>query len=326
MGRGVLRGVLRGLTASLLLMLGVGAACADAYPSRLIRFVVPWPAGGATDVIARQLGQALSAQVGQPVVVENKPGAGGNVGTQAFVRERPDGYAIIMATSSTNAANPHLYSRLGFDPVADFTPVAFVAEVPNVLVVPASSPFRSVQELVAHARANPGQLTYGSGGTGASQHLAGEQFKSVLGIDVVHVPYKGSAPAAADLMGGHVSLMLDTGSLPNIRSGKLRALAVAAKARVPALADVPTFDELGIPGLYASAWYGIMLPAGAPAEVVARLNREFNAALQNPEVRQRLIEFGAEVGGGTPDAFAAFSRAEIDRYRDIVKLSGAKLD
>lgn len=232
----------------------------------------------------------------------------------------------MMATSSTNAANPHLYSKLSFDPVKDLTPVIFVASVPNVLVVPPSSPFKTVQDLIAFAKANPGKLTYGSAGVGASQHLAGEQSKSVLGLDIVHVPYKSSAPAAADLMGGHVDLMLDTGSLPNIKSGKLRALAVAAEMRIPALPDVPTFDELGIPGLYASAWYGIGAPPSVPKEVVDRLNQEFNEALQNPEIKQRLIEFGAEIGGGTPDKFAAFSRAEIDRHRDIVKLSGTKLD
>jgi tripartite-type tricarboxylate transporter receptor subunit TctC len=301
-----------------------GATLAQTYPSQAIRLVVPWPPGGATDVIGRLMAQAMSPRLGQPVIVENKPGAGGNIGTEQFVHSRPDGYTLVMATSSTNAANPHLYVRLGFDPIKDFAPVVFVAEVPNILVVPASAPWKTAQELIEYARANPGKLTYGSAGIGASQHLAGALFKNVAKLDILHVPYKGSGPAASDLMAGHISMMLDTGSLPHIQGGRLRALAVASKTRVAALPDVPTFDEIGLKGMYASAWYGIMAPAGTPRAMIDRLNREANAALQSPELRKQLVDFGAAIGGGTPDEFAAFAASEVKRYEGIVAISGAQ--
>jgi tripartite-type tricarboxylate transporter receptor subunit TctC len=302
----------------------IGAAHAQVYPSQTIRLVVPWPPGGATDVIGRLMAQALTQRLGQAVIVENKAGAGGNIGTEQFVKAKPDGYTLVMATSSTNAANPHLYARLGFDPVKDFAPVVFVAEVPNILVVPAAAPWKTAQELIADAKANPGKLTYGSAGIGASQHLAGALFKNVAKIDVLHIPYKGSGPAAADLIAGHLSMMLDTGSLPHINGGRLRALAVAAKTRIAALPNVPTFDEVGLKGMYASAWYGIMAPAGTPRAVVDRLNREANEALKSPELHKQLVEFGAQVGGGTAEEFAAFAAAEIRRYEEIVAISGAK--
>jgi tripartite-type tricarboxylate transporter receptor subunit TctC len=312
--------------ACLVLATGISLAQAQTYPSQSIRLIVPWPPGGATDVIARLMAQALSPRLGQTVVVENKPGAGGNIGTEQFVRSKPDGYTIIMATSSTNAANPHLYARLGFDPVKDFAPVVFVASVPNILVVPAASPARTALELIAEAKANPGKLTYGSAGIGASQHLAGALFKNITKIDVLHVPYKGSGPAAADLMAGHISMMLDTGSLPHIAGGRLRALAVASKTRLPALPDVPTFEELGVRGMIASAWYGLMAPAGTPSAIIDRLNRDSNAVLQSADFRQRLTDFGAEIGGGTAEEFAAFAIAEIKHYEEIVALSGAKME
>ena len=304
----------------------MGAAHAQSYPSQPNRPGGPWPPGGATDVIGRLVAQALTQRLGQTVLVENKPGAGGNIGTEQFVRAKPDGYTPIMATSSTNAANPHLYARLGFDPVKDFTPVAFVASVPNILVVPAASSARSALELIEQARANPGKLTYGSAGIGASQHLAGALLKNVAKIDVLHVPYKGSGPAATDLMAGHLSMMLDTGSLPSISGGKLRALAVASKMRLAVLPNVPTFEELGVRGMLASAWYGIMAPAGTPRTIVERLNKETNAALQSPELRKQLIDFGAEIGSRSAEDFAAFALAEIKHYESIVAISGAKME
>ncbi len=297
-----------------------------AYPTGPIRLVVPWAPGGATDIISRMLAQPLSQALGQQWVVENRAGAGGNIGTEQFVRSKPDGHTLIMATSSTNAANPHLYAKLNFDPVKDFAPVAFIAEVPNILVVPASSPYRTLADLLKDARARPGVLTYGSAGVGASQHLAGALFKNVARLDILHVPYKGSGPAAADLMGGQISMMLDTGSLPHIRGGKLRALAVAAKKRLAILPDVPTFDEAGLPGILASAWYGLMAPAGTPKAIVDTLNAAVNKVLAQPDVRARLVEFGAEVGSGTADTFAAFAHSEIDRYAQIVRMSGARLE
>lgn len=299
-----------------------GPALAQSYPDKPIRFVVPWPAGGATDQVARILAQPLSQALGVPVVVENKGGAGGNIGTQAFVRDKADGYSMILATSSTNAAGPHLFAKQGFDPAKDFTPVVLLCSIPNVMVVPAKSPWRSLKDILGAAKQTPGKFTYGSAGIGSSQHLAGAQFKNSAAIDITHVPYKGSGPAASDLMAGHIDMMIDTGSLGSIKGGTLRALAVASKARIPALPEVPTFEEAGTP-MIASAWYGLMLPAGAPPEVVARLNKEFNTLLQNPDIRARLQAIGAEIGGGSAESFARFSLSEIKRYEQIVRQSGA---
>lgn len=290
--------------------------------NRPVKIVVPWPTGGATDQVARMLAQPLSQLLGLPVVVENKAGAGGVLGTQLFVKEKADGHTLLLATSSTNAAAPYLYAKLGFDPVNDFTPVVSLCEIPNVMVVPAKSPWTSLKDLVAVAKKEPGRYTYGSAGIGGSQHLAGAQFKTASGVDVRHVPYKGSGPAAQDLIAGHIDMMIDTGSLGSIRGGLLRPLAVASEKRLAALPDVPTFKEAGTPML-ASAWYGLMLPANAPADVVTRLNMEVNKILRTPEISTKLTAMGAIVMGGTAQEFGRFTASEIKRYEAIVRDSGA---
>lgn len=293
-----------------------------AYPDKSIKFLVPWPPGGATDQVARILVMPLTKELGVSVFVENKGGAGGNIGTQAFVQERPDGYAILMATSSTNAAGPHLFASQGFDAAKDFTPVILVCTIPNIMVVPASSLWNSMKDLMADAKLNPGKFTYGSAGIGASQHLAGAQFKTVTSLDIRHIPYKGSGPAAVDLMAGHIDMMLDTGSLNNIKAGKLKALAVASDKRIPELPNVPTMKEVGVP-MVANAWYGVMLPAGAPKDITEKLNAAFNKVLKDPEIRRHLQAIGAQVDGGSVAEFTKFSQSEIVRYEGIVKMSGA---
>lgn len=301
-------------------------ADADNFPNKPIKITVPWAPGGATDVIARLIGQRMSEELGQPVVVDNKPGAGGNIGTGSFTREKADGYSLLMATSSTNAINPNLYKTLPFKPVQDFAPITQVATVPNILVVAKDSPFNSVADIVAAAKEQPGSLSYGSAGNGSSQHLAGSMFLKATEVDITHVPYRGSGPAAADLIAGHLDLMLDTGSMPHVKSGSLKALAVAAAERQPSLPDVPTFAELGYPDFETAAWYGIVAPAGTPPEVQEKLNTAINQALQDAQIKSRLEDFGAVVSGGSIAAFQAFFASEVDRFAILVKNSGARVE
>ena len=311
---------LRFIFASLLTAVALNSLAA--YPDKSIKFLVPWPPGGATDQVARILALPLTKELGVSVFVENKGGAGGNIGTQAFLQDKADGYSMLMATSSTNAAGPHLFSNQGFDAAKDFAPVVLVCTSPNIMVVPEASPWNSMKDLISDAKQNPGKFTYGSAGIGASQHLAGAQFKTVTGLDIRHVPYKGSGPAAIDLMAGHIDMMLDTGSLNNIKAGKLKALGVAADKRIPELPNVPTMKEAGVP-MVANAWYGVMLPAGAPKDVTEKLNAAFNKVLKDPEVRKSLQGIGAQVDGGSVAEFTKFSQSEIKRYEGIVKMSGA---
>ena len=300
---------------------------ASSYPSQPVKLIVPWPPGGGVDTSARIVSVPLGQRLGQTVVIENRPGAGGNIGTEIAARAKPDGYTLLMGSISPNAINVHLYSRLGFDPVKDFAPIGFVTSVPNILVVPANSPHADGNALIAFAKANPGKLNYGSAGVGSSQHLAAAMLIGATGIQIVHVPYKGTAPAEQDLIGGFVSMMLDTTAcLPFVAGGKMKAFAVAAKARNPALPAVPTFDEIGVPGVYSSSWYGLLAPAGTPREIVERVNAELNAVLESPETRKRLADFGGEQGGGTPEEFGRFMASETARYADIVKASGAKVE
>lgn len=297
------------------------------YPNKPIRLVVPWAPGGATDVIARLLGQRLADRVGQPVVIENKAGAGGNIGTASFVREPADGYTLLMTTSSTHGINSHLYSRPGFDVEKDFAHVAFVGSIPNVLEVPAKSQFQTAGELLEYARQHPGKLNYGSAGVGSSQHLAAAQLIHSAKIDITHIPYKGSGPAVTDLLGSNLDFMLDTGSLNHVKSGNLRALAVASRERLAELPDVPTFAELGLTDMYAAAWYGVATHAAAPREIVNKLNQEINAVLQEPEMVARLQGMGVQVGPlQSPEALDAFAAQESERFKGLVEMSGAKME
>ncbi len=301
------------------------AGWSDTYPNKPIKLIVPWAAGGATDQIARMIGQALSQSLGTNVIVDNKAGAGGVIGTQGFVKEKPDGYTLLLATSSTNAAGPYLYSKLGFDPVTDFTHVILICSIPNVMVVPTKSNWNSLKDIVNDSLQHPNTFSYGSAGVGGSQHLAGAQFKTITHININHVPYKGSGPAAQDLIAGHIDMMIDTGSLGSIKSGLLRPLGVASFKRIAALPDTPTFKESGV-DMVASAWYGLMLPAKAPHELVERLNTEMNAILKRPDIKNKMTEMGAEIAGGSPLEFYRFAQTELKRYETIVKDSGAPLE
>ncbi|MES3000494.1 MAG: tripartite tricarboxylate transporter substrate binding protein [Pseudomonadota bacterium] len=315
--------------AALILVMGAAAWAQSAanYPSQPIKLMVPWPPGGGVDTTARMISEPLGQKLGHPFVIDNRGGAGGNIGTELAVRQKPDGYNLLMGSISPNAVNIHLYGKLGFDPVKDFTPIIYVSSVPNILVVPAASPFKTAKDVIDFARANPGKLNYGSAGVGSSQHLAAVQFMSAAKIELTHVPYKGTSPAEVDLVSGHISLMLDTTTcLPFIAGGKLRALAVASKKRNPALPDVPTFDEVGLKDVYASSWYGLMGPAGMPRPIVDKLNAEANAVLKSADLQKRMADFGAEVGGGSPEDFGNFIVSEIKRYESIVRISGAKLE
>jgi len=306
-------------------LIACGFAEAQTYPSKPIRMIVPWPAGGGVDTAARIISQPLSERIGQPIVIENRPGAGGNIGTALAAQEKPDGYALLMGSLSPNAVNPHLYAKLGFDPIKDFAPVALVYTVPSFLVVPASSPANSAKELVAFAKANPGKINFGSGGVGSSQHLFGVMFKASTNIDIVHVAYKGTSPAETALLAGQVDLLLDPPTcLPFVAAGKLKALAVAAPTRNPAMPDTPTLDEVGIPNVHTLTFYGVMAPVNTPKEIVDRLNKEINSILQTPEMKAKLAKLAAQPGTGSPEDFGKFVQSELVRYGEIVRLSGAK--
>ncbi|MDQ2962836.1 MAG: tripartite tricarboxylate transporter substrate binding protein [Pseudomonadota bacterium] len=316
--------------AALAVVLAVGAsgAWAQAYPTQPIRLVVPFPAGGTTDILAREVGQRLSLTLGQPVVIDNRPGAAGNIGSDLVAKSAPDGYTLLMCTVNTHAINPNLYAKLPYDHVKDFAPVILVAGVPNVLEVTPALPVNSVTDLIKLAKEKPGQINFASSGSGTSIHLSGELFKTMAGVDMTHVPYKGSAPAITDLMGGQVQVMFDNlpSSLQQIKAGKLRAIAVTSAKRAPALPDVPTIAESGLPGFEATSWFGIVAPAGTPAAIVARINADVNQWLQSPDVKEKLLLQGAAAAGGTPEQFAAHIRAETEKWAKVVKASGAKVD
>ncbi len=307
--------------AVLVASLAAGAAMAEAWPTRSISLVVPFPSGGTTDVLARAVGVELSKALGQPVVVESKPGAGATLGADFVAKSKADGYTLLMGAVHHTIASS-VYKKLPYDFQKDFAPVTTVALVPNVLVVnPAATPVKTVQELVAYGKANPGKLAFGSNGNGTAQHLIGSQFEMMSGTDILHVPYKGSGPLTTDLLGGQIAMSFDTITpvLPHIKAGKLRALGVTTGKRSSALPDVPTLDEAGMKGFNLGTWFGILAPAGTPKDVVTRLNTEIVKIINAPDFRKKMEEIGAETVGNTPDQMAKQIKDDTDRYAKLVK-------
>jgi len=311
-----------------LAVLAAGAEAADTYPSKPIRFVVAFPPGGGTDLVARTIAPRLAERLAQQVVVDNRPGAGGNLGTEIVAKSTPDGYTMLMGSVGPLAINASLFARLPFDPLKDLAPVTLAASTPNVLVVHPSLPVTTVQELIALAKARPGAINFASSGQGTPAQLAGELFNSMAGVKMVHVPYKGAAPALADLLGGQVQVMFSTmpPALPHVTAGRLRALAVASLQRSPAAPELPTIDATALPGFEATTWHGVMVPAGTPDAVVAKLHHDIVAVLRTPDVVERLSSQGAEPIGSTPQAFAAYIKAETAKWAKVIRESGAKAE
>ena len=311
-----------------MLLLVTGSAVAQTYPSKPVRILIAQAPGSATDVISRVVANRLSEALGQPMVIEAKPGAGGALGTEAAARSAPDGYTLFMGNNSTHGSNPALYAKLPYDAVKDFAPITLVAQVPYVLVVDPSLPATSVAELVALAKSKPGKMNYASAGNGSTHHFCGELLKSTAGLDIQHVPYKGSPPGIAGLLGGEVSMMFanltDIGA--QLRAGKLRALAVTTAKRAPSLPDVPTLAEAGVPGFEIQSWFALMAPAGTPAPIIARLNAETVKVLARPDVQQTLGAQGLELAPGTPEQLAAHIRSEIEKFTRIARAANIRAE
>jgi len=299
---------------------------ADEYPARPIRLIVTVPPGGAADFIARLVSGKIGEALGHQVVVENRGGAGGTIAADAVAKAAPDGYTLLQNSITTHGIGPHLYARLPYDPVKDFTPVSMLATLPLIMAVNADLSIRTIDELIVYGKAKP--LNFASSGNGGAPHMAGELFKSVTGVEMLHVPYKGSGPAVADLVGGRVQVMFDGAPslIAHIKSGKLRVLAAASARRNRLVPEVPTFAELGYPRIAVALWYGVLAPAGTPRAVIERLNREIGRALETPDVRERLLAQGADPAPGTPEAFAAFMQDEMAKWATVVKQAGVKLD
>ena len=314
--------------AAAVLLAAAGRARAQAFPARPLRLVVPFPPGGPTDIVARPLAQLLADALRQQVVVDNRGGAGGSIGADAVAKAPSDGYTLLMGTVGTHAINASLYRRLPYDPVKDFTALGLVASAPVAVVVPAASPFASVADLVAAARREPDAIAFGSAGNGTPGHLTGELFAKAAGVNVRHVPYKGSAPAVTDLLGGQVQMMFDNipSALPHIRAGKLRALATTGAKRDPALPDLPTVAEAGVQGYESGVWFGLTVPAGTPKDVIAKLSAEAIKATKSPDFVRRMTELGYVILGTTPEQMAEMTRTELLRWPPVVKASGAALD
>jgi len=318
----------RSLLVALLAMLAIPALAQQAYPNKPIRLVVPFPAGGGTDIIAREVAQKLSTTLGWTFVIDNRPGSGGNLGVDTAAKAAPDGYTLALGQTSNLAINPALYSKMPYDPVKDLAPVGLVASAPLVLVVAADSPYKTLADVVNASKAKPGSLNFASPGNGTVAHLASELLQKTAGVKFIHVPYKGMAQAATDVIGGQVQLYMSSVPtlLGHIKNGKMRAIAVTSLKRVDDLPQVPTVAESGYKGFEAVTWFGVVAPAAVPKDIVLRLNTELNKALQTADVKKKLGDQGAAVLGGTPEQLGALIKAEITRWAPVVKESGAKLD
>jgi len=314
--------------AALTLAVFASAASAQAWPAKPIKWIVPFAPGGTTDILARTIGEKLARALGQPVIIENKPGAGGGVGAEFTAKAPPDGYTIMGGTISTHAINASLYKSLPYDPIKDFAPITLIARVPNMLVVNPDVPAKNVAELIALMKANPGKYTFASSGNGTSQHLSGELFKAMAGVEMQHIPYKGSPPALQDVVAGQVTMTFDniTTAWPLAKGGKLRALAVTTAKRASIAPDVPTLAESGLTGYEVGSWQGVFAPAGTPPEIVKRLNAEIVKIINQPDVKEKLVSLGAEPVANTSEEFGALVKAEVTKWADVVKKSGAQVD
>ena len=315
------------ILVTLFTLLAAGLVAAQGYPARQVRIVVPFPPGGTSDILARTIGARLAEPLGQPVVIENRPGAGGNIAADHVAKSTPDGYTLLMGTSSL-AISQSLYRKLNFDLIRDFAPVTQAVNYANLLVVHPTAGVSTVSELLALARAKPGSLTYGTAGNGTPPHMTGELFKAYTGVNILHIPYKGGAPAIVDLVAGQIPMMFDNVPplLPHVRSGRIKALAVTSLARIPVLPEVPTLHELGLKEFDAVGWNGLLAPAGTPREIVNRLHAEVARVLRIPEVRDQLTAQGADIVANAPDEFSAWIRVEVKKWAEVVRVSGAKID
>jgi tripartite-type tricarboxylate transporter receptor subunit TctC len=301
---------------------------AQPYPAKAVRVIVPYPPGGGNDTLGRLFAAKLGERLGQPFVVENRPGAGTMIGTEAAAKSPPDGYTILLSSIATHALSPNLYARVPYDPIKDFAPITLLGVAPTVMVVNKDLPAASLAEFISLAKSKPGSFTYASGGNGTPPHINGEVFKALAGIDLLHVPYKGGGPALADLVAGRVHVMLDTAAsaMPHVRGGRLRALAISARERSPEYPEVPTFAEAGLPQYETNAWYSMHAPAGTPPEIVRRLNAELVAIVKDPEILARFKQLSTEPVGNSPEEFAAFVKAELEKYARIIKAANIRLD